>query len=63
MTPISIPTIEAMENFGGSFVVALAKAIRCADSENVERIKRTWPEIITRYEQMAATQQPNPCHS
>ena len=43
-------TIEAMEKYGGSFVKALAETARCADPQNLVRIKTAWPEYWTEYE-------------
>lgn len=45
--------IEAMEKYGGSFVVALAQAARRADADNLARIKATWPEYWQQYTEMA----------
>ena len=41
--------IEAMLKYGGHFVKALATAAMRADSENLRRIKETWPEYWTKY--------------
>lgn len=43
-------TVEAMSNYGGSFVKALAKAARFADPSNLELIKKTWPKYWKDYE-------------
>ena len=45
--------IEAMENYGGSFVAALAQAARRADSTNLQLIKQTWPRYWQQYTDMA----------
>lgn len=51
-----LKVIEAMERYGGSFVVALAQAARRADSTNLERIKLAFPEYWQQYMQMADMQ-------
>lgn len=43
-------TIEAMSKYGGSFVKALAEAVRHADRQNLAKIKTTWVEYWTEYE-------------
>ena len=48
----------AMENFGGAFVVALSKAGRLADEDNVRRIKEAWPEYWFRYSALAKNLRP-----
>lgn len=48
-----LKTIEAMETFGGSFVVALAECARRADHINLAKIKATWPEYWTEYTEMS----------
>lgn len=42
-------TILAMERYGGSFVQALANALRCADMKNTAKIYYTWPEYLKEY--------------
>lgn len=42
--------IEAMEQYGGSFVVTLAALWRRADSENRAKIKATWSNYWKEYE-------------
>lgn len=42
-------TILAMEMFGGSFVKALANALRCADMSNTAKIYYTWPDYMNEY--------------
>lgn len=42
-------TIDAMLRHGGHFVQALARAAQMADSENLAKIKATWPEYWRRY--------------
>jgi hypothetical protein len=39
----------AMEKYGGSFVVALSKALAYADENNFRRIKEAFPELWFRY--------------
>jgi len=46
--------IAQMELRGGNFVQKLAAAMRAADTENLERIKAAFPEIIERYDALAA---------
>ncbi len=45
-------TVEAMNQYGGSFVKALAKTAQVADHVNLALIKSTWPEYWKRYEEM-----------
>lgn len=44
-----IRVIEAMEMYGGSFVVALAYCFRKADSRNYEKLKNTFSEYFNQY--------------
>lgn len=44
---------EAMETYGGSFVVALSRAARAADSINLEKLKAAFPEYWQQYADMA----------
>lgn len=53
MADQDLKVIEAMEKYGGSFVVALAQAARRADSTNLQKIKDTWPEYWQQYTEMA----------
>jgi len=53
MNDLDMKTIEAMEKYGGSFVVALAQAARRADRNNLERIKLAFPEYWKQYTEMA----------
>lgn len=48
-----LKVIEAMKKYGGSFASHLAQAASCADAENLEKIKATWPEYWQRYTEMA----------
>lgn len=41
--------VEAMENYGGSFVRAIAHAARLADRENLERIKTAFSDYWNQY--------------
>ena len=34
--------VDTMEQYGGSFIIALANAARRADVHNLEKIKSTW---------------------
>ena len=45
--------IETMMRYGGSFAKSLAYAARFADPENLEKIKKTWPEYWQKYSEMA----------
>lgn len=45
--------VRAMIELGGSFVVNLADAWGSADEENRRRIKETWPELWTKYAELA----------
>lgn len=51
--------VRAMERFGGSFISALATAIRCADTHNLWKIKTTWPEYWAEYTHMAVIEREN----
>lgn len=43
--------VEAMEKWGGSFVQALAKLARAADPLNLGKIKVTWSNYWSEYEE------------
>lgn len=45
-------TCDAMEKYGGSFVVSLAELARHADPINLAKIKKTWPEYWEQYEKI-----------
>lgn len=45
--------IETMRRYGGSFVSQLAEAALCADEANLQKIKATWPEYWTKYNDIA----------
>jgi hypothetical protein len=53
MTDIDLDVIEAMEKYGGSFVVALAQAARRADANNLAKLKAAFPEYWQQYTEMA----------
>lgn len=53
MADEDLKVVEAMEKYGGSFVVALAQAARRADANNLAKIKATWPEYWQQYLEMA----------
>ena len=53
MSDADLKVIEAMEKYGGSFVVALAQAARRADTINLAKIKSTWSEYWQQYTDMA----------
>jgi hypothetical protein len=46
-------TIEAMMEYGGSFVRKLGAAALVADQENLAKIKTTWPDYWSKYQRMA----------
>lgn len=50
-------TVDAMENYGGSFVQALGHLARHADPENLDKIKDTWPSYWSSYETMGLEMQ------
>lgn len=41
--------IEAMEQYGGSFVQALAQCLRRADPNNYQRLEIAFPEYFEEY--------------
>ena len=45
--------VETMVRYGGSFVRHLGEACRFADSVNIERIKKAFPEYWEQYAMMA----------
>lgn len=45
-------TVDAMEKYGGSFVKCLSDLARCADQENLTKIKATWSGYWEQYEVM-----------
>ncbi len=46
-------TIETMMEYGGSFVRKLGAAALVADSDNLAKIKATWPDYWAQYDRMA----------
>jgi hypothetical protein len=46
-------TIETMMEYGGSFVRKLGAAALVADTENIAKIKQTWPDYWAQYSRMA----------
>lgn len=49
--------VEAMEEYGGSFVKALAECMRHADGINLKKLKATFPEYYIRYLEVAERKQ------
>ena len=45
--------IDAMWTYGGSFASAIATAARCADHDNLQRLKDAFPELWKQYDDMA----------
>lgn len=45
--------INTMIEYGGSFVRKLGAAAFMADSENLAKIKQTWPDYWAQYSRMA----------
>lgn len=45
--------VEAMDEYGGSFVKALAQCFRCADPHNFYLLKSTFKKYWDEYEEMA----------
>ena len=50
-------TLDAMLEYGGGFVKALARAFEAADPNNRETIKQSFSEIWTRYMAMGVEQE------
>lgn len=53
-TEQNFAVVEAMEKYGGSFVAALATAMRRADTQNFWKLRLAFPEIWNQYTDMAA---------
>lgn len=53
--PTDEQVIDMMEQYGGSFVKAIAKAFRCADLVNTAKLKATFPEYWNQYRDFAQT--------
>jgi hypothetical protein len=51
--PTDNDILRAMTRYGGNFVKWLASAARYADSENLAKIKATWPEYWATYREFA----------
>jgi len=52
-------TIGAMLQFGGGFVVQLARLYQLADPDNRTRIQAAWPEYWRCYTELAAHRRTN----
>lgn len=48
-----LKVIQAMQDYGGSFVQQLAKLWLIADETNCQRIERAFDEYIEKYKNMA----------
>jgi len=46
--------VAAMERYGGSFAVDLAKLYARADPENRARIRSTWSDLFNKYAEFVA---------
>lgn len=44
---------RTMQEYGGSFVRALGTAVLQADPENLRKVKDTWPDYWSKYQEMA----------
>lgn len=53
MNPTEEQITNAMTEYGGSFVQALANALRRADDGNAERIRLAFPELWIKYTNLA----------
>lgn len=53
MSDQEMKVIEAMEKYGGSFVVSLAQCFRRADQMNRIKLKHAFPEYWNQYSEMA----------
>ena len=42
-------TLDRMMLYGGSFAANLARAAYCADSDNLEKLKKAFPGLWLRY--------------
>lgn len=52
--------IRAMLKFGGGFAVCLGEAALHADKDNLDRIKKAWPEYWSKYTEMAKSMKEEP---
>jgi hypothetical protein len=48
-----IDVINTMIEYGGSFVRKLGAAALVADTDNLSKIKQTWPDYWAQYSRMA----------
>jgi len=53
MNEQDLRVVEAMERYGGSFVVALAKCARKADSLNLKKLKDTFSMYWEQYTELS----------
>lgn len=44
---------RTMQEYGGSFIRALGTAVLQADPENLRKVKDTWPDYWSKYQEMA----------
>ena len=54
--PSDYQIVDAMSNYGGSFVRALGYAFRCADEINQRRLKQAFPEYWDQYRKLAESE-------
>lgn len=57
---LELATVEAMRQYGGSFVQALAAAYAIADMPNQALIRQTWPDYWKQYQAMAQNKENKP---
>lgn len=48
-----LDAIAAMEEYGGSFAQVIAKALRKADTKNTRKLQYAFPDLISKYVEMA----------
>ena len=53
MSEEDLKVLDAMDEYGGSFVKALAKAARCADNVNLLKIKIAFADYWQTYTEVA----------
>ena len=53
--------IETMEKYGGSFVKALANAMRHADANNYSKLVSSFSNYVSEYRAMAKKEKLNEC--
>ena len=51
-------TICLMQTHGGSFVNAIAQALRCADPKNRQRLLDAFPDLVEKYGPTSQFMQP-----